>query len=37
MRDLRGTQVQALAGTSVVLVGSVPHMVYINPGGIIQP
>ena len=37
MRDLRETQVRALAGTSVVLVGPVPHMVYTNPGGIIQP
>ena len=37
MRDLRGTQVRALAGISVVLVGLVPHMVYTNPGGIIHP
>ena len=37
VRDLRGTQVRALAGTSVVLVDPVPHMVYTNPGGIIQP
>ena len=37
VRDLRGTQVRALAGTSVVLVGPVPHMVYTNLGGIIHP
>ena len=37
MRDLRGTQVRALAGTSVVLVGPVSHMVFANLGGIIQP
>ena len=37
VRDLRGTQVRVLAGTSVVLVGPVPHMVYTNLGGIIQP
>ena len=37
MRDLRGTQVRVLADTSVVLVGPVPHMVYTNLGGIIQP
>ena len=37
VRDLRGTPVRALAGTSVVLVGPVPHMVYTNPGDIIQP
>ena len=37
VRDLWGTQVRALAGTSVVFVGPVSHMVYTNPGGIIQP
>ena len=37
VRDLRGTQARALAGTSVVLVGPVPHIVNNIPGGIIQP
>ena len=37
VRDLRGTQVRALTGTSVVLVSPISHMVYTNSGGIIQP
>ena len=36
-RNLRKTQVRALMSTSVVLMGPIPHMIYTNLGGIIQP